>query len=50
MKGIDIIKISRAHQLDKLEVTRLSHNLTREKGNEWELGTPKSIVKPLIDY
>ncbi|OBT88586.1 hypothetical protein VE02_03948 [Pseudogymnoascus sp. 03VT05] len=34
----------------KLEVTRLPHDLTLEKGREWEMGTPKSIIEPLVDY
>ncbi|KFY46757.1 hypothetical protein V494_00337, partial [Pseudogymnoascus sp. VKM F-4513 (FW-928)] len=34
----------------KLEVTRLPHDLTLEKGQEWQMGTPKSIIEPLVDY
>ncbi|KFX86255.1 hypothetical protein O988_09690, partial [Pseudogymnoascus sp. VKM F-3808] len=34
----------------KLEYTRLPHDLTLEKGREWEMGTPKSIIEPLVDY
>lgn len=34
----------------KLELTRLPHEVALEKDREWELGTPKSVVEPLIDY
>lgn len=28
----------------------MPHDLTLEKGREWEMGTPKSIIEPLVDY
>ncbi|KAL3423035.1 epoxide hydrolase [Phlyctema vagabunda] len=34
----------------KLELTRLPHELLLPKAREWELGTPKSEIEPLIDY
>lgn len=34
----------------KFEICRLPHDLELQKGGEWDLGTPKSVVEPLIDY
>ncbi|KAF8853784.1 alpha/beta-hydrolase [Acephala macrosclerotiorum] len=34
----------------KLELTRLPHELLLPKAREWEFGTPKGVVEPLIDF
>lgn len=34
----------------KLELTRLPHDVGLPKSREWELGTPKSVIEPLIDF
>lgn len=34
----------------KLELTRLPHELLLPKAREWEHGTPKSEIEPLIDF
>jgi hypothetical protein len=34
----------------KLEITRLPHELLLPPAREWENGTPKSEVEPLIDF
>ena len=34
----------------KLELTRLPHELLLPKTREWENGTPKSEIEPLIDF
>lgn len=34
----------------KLELTRLPHELLLPRSREWELGTPKSEIEPLIDF
>lgn len=34
----------------KLELTRLPHELLLPKAREWEFGTPKSEIEPLIDF
>ena len=34
----------------KLELTRLPHELLLPPAREWENGTPKSEVEPLIDF
>ena len=34
----------------KLELTRLPHELLLPKAREWENGTPKSEIEPLIDF
>ncbi|KUJ17726.1 alpha/beta-hydrolase [Mollisia scopiformis] len=34
----------------KLELTRLPHEVLLSKDREWEFGTPKGVVEPLIDF
>lgn len=34
----------------KLELTRLPHELLVPSGREWEFGTSKSEIEPLIDF
>jgi hypothetical protein len=34
----------------KLELTRLPHELHLSGAREWEYGTPKSAIEPLIDF
>ncbi|KAG4435039.1 hypothetical protein IFR05_009463, partial [Cadophora sp. M221] len=34
----------------KLELTRLPHEVLLPREREWEHGTPKSEIEPLIDY
>jgi len=34
----------------KLELTRLPHEVLLPREREWELGTPKSEIEPLIDF
>jgi hypothetical protein len=34
----------------KLELTRLPHEILLPRSREWELGTPKSEIEPLIDF
>lgn len=34
----------------KLELTRLPHELLLPQSREWEHGTPKSEIEPLVDY
>jgi hypothetical protein len=34
----------------KLELTRLPHELLLPKAREWEYGTPKAEIEPLIDF
>jgi len=34
----------------KLELTRLPHEVLLSKAREWEFGTPKGVVEPLIDF
>ena len=34
----------------KLELTRLPHEILLPPAREWENGTPKSEIEPLIDY
>ncbi|PVH79575.1 alpha/beta-hydrolase [Cadophora sp. DSE1049] len=34
----------------KLELTRLPHEVLLPRAREWELGTPKSEIEPLIDF
>ncbi|KAH8591047.1 Alpha/Beta hydrolase protein [Bisporella sp. PMI_857] len=34
----------------KLELTRLPHELELSEDKQWEYGTPKGVVEPLIDY
>jgi hypothetical protein len=34
----------------KLELTRLPHEVLLPKDREWEFGTPKGVVEPLIDF
>lgn len=34
----------------KLELTRLPHELLLPRAREWEQGTPKREIEPLIDF
>jgi hypothetical protein len=34
----------------KLELTRLPHELLLPRAREWEYGTPKAEIEPLIDF
>lgn len=34
----------------KLELTRLPHELLVPRAREWEYGTPKSEIEPLVDF
>ncbi|KAI9822630.1 MAG: hypothetical protein M1827_000349 [Pycnora praestabilis] len=35
---------------NKLELTRLPHEILLPKEREWEYGTPKSVLEPLVDF
>lgn len=34
----------------KLELTRLPHELLLPRARDWEYGTPKAEIEPLIDF